>query len=596
MKRTITWDLSKLGSGLNDPEFIKERKRMKKKFTSFEKKWKGKKTLLTSPKVLKQALDEYEKIGAMESREDRYLFLASCLDTQNPDILAAGTRYRDFAQAMSDHLRFFELDLAKISTEKQKSFLKSPQLKEYHQFLKDIFESAPYVLSEKEERILSMKSSVSSGNWVGMLDEFLSGETRKVWVEEGTKLVKREQTFTEILGLLKSKKKRVTNTAITALNDIFTKHEKVAEKEMNSFLENKKINDELRGFERPDSARHLAEGIDTKAVDALIETVRENFKVSQDFYRFKAKLFKKKSFHYWERLSEYGTIDMNFSYPQSVQLVERALRRIGGEFADTFTSFTTNGQIDVFPKKGKTGGAFCLPGYTTDVNLMLNHTGSFRDVTTIAHEMGHGIHSVKSRVENRLNYSHPMCTAEVASTFCEDFVIDELRETLGEEAELTLLVSQVEDKVNTIFRQVAGYTFERELHDTFRERGYLTTKEIGEMFNKHMKSYMGTTVTFDEDSGRGWIYWSHFRNPFYVFAYSMALLVAQFARKKFNEDKNYLEKINQFYSTGSSIPPAEIFANLGLDVHDAKYWQEGIDEVKTLLKEAKKLAKNLKKV
>ena len=537
MKLTTTWDLSKLGKNVNDPAFIKGRKKTERAYKAFAKKWKANRKFTITPSILREALDEYEKLVQIGGKESRYLFLAGALDTQDPKIQAASTLYRDFGNKISNYIRFFELKIGKIPQDKQARFLDSVKLKPYRNYLKGIFDSARYFLSEKEEKILSMKGAVSSGNWVAMLDEFLSSETRKVLVQNSKtkKLVTKEQNFSELMNLVRDKNKKVSKTAIAAVKDILNKHSRVAEKEINSFLENKKINDELRGFERPDSARHNAEDIDTKAVDTLVKTVTENFKVSRDYYTFKAKLFKKKNFSYWERIVEYGSIGTRYPYNKAVTLVEKALRRISDEFADMFMSFATNGQIDVYPKKGKTSGAFCMPGYTQDVNLMLNHNESLRNVATLAHEMGHGIQEMKARTENALNYGHPMCTAEVSSTFCEDFVIDELFDQSNDKERLVIMVGQLEDKIATIFRQVAAYNFETELHKEFREKGYLTEKQIGEMFNKHMKSYMGNAVTFDKDSGRGWIYWGHFRSPFYVYSYSMALLVAQSARKRFSK-------------------------------------------------------------
>lgn len=598
MKITTKWDLSDLGSKINDPAFEKERKKIEKTYKAFEKKWKGTTKYLSNPKVLREALDDFENLSQVGGKEDRYLWLRSCLETQNMEIQAAMTLYQDFGNKMSDHVRFFGLSLGTIPKEKHTKFLNSKELAAYRNYLKGIFDSAKYFLSEKEERVLSMKSSVSSGNWVTMLDEFLSGESREVVVKTKKGRYKKErQSLAEISRNLRSNDKKVLESSIIAHNDILKTHERVAEKEINSFLENKKINDELRGYERPDSSRHSAEDIDTKAVDTLVDTVADNFKISRDFYKLKAQLLKRKNLSYAERSIQYGSINQSFSYKQSVILVRKALERISDEFSNLFVSFVENGQIDVYPKIGKTGGAFCLPGYNEEVNIMLNHTETFRDVSTLAHEMGHGIHSVMSRKENALNYDHPMCTAEVASTFCEDFVLDELKKDFEtDENRLVLLMAQLEDKMTTIFRQVAAYRFEQELHSEFRKKGYLTQKEIGKFFNKHMKDYLGSTVTFDENSARGWIYWSHFRTPFYVFAYAMALLVSQFARKKFLENPEYIEKINEFYSTGSSLPPAEIYKKLGLNVNDSTSWQEGIDEVKELLKETKKLAKKLGKI
>lgn len=589
---TETWKLSNLGKGPFDTEFTKERKKTLKHFKVFHKKWATNEKYLTNVNILKEALDDYEKLNYEDSKEGLYLFLASSLNSEDTEVQAAQQLLSDYTNTLSDYTRFFVLSLGTISKDMQKEFLKSEELLPYRNYLKDIFSSARYMLSEKEEKILSMKSGVSYGNWVSMLEEFLSSETKEIKV----KGKKEETSFAQLMNLMRSSDDKLRNQAVTAVQEILEKHSRVAEKEMNSFLENKKINDQLRGYKRPDESRHVAEGLSGKAVDTLVETVTSNFKISQDYYKLKAKLMGVKSFSYFERVRPYGKDTQEYSYAESVDVVSRSLARISDEFKNIFEGFVKHHQIDVYPKKGKRGGAFCVPLHKLPVHILLNHDGSTRDVTTLAHEVGHGIHGVKARKENSLNYDVPMCTAEVASTFCEDFVIDALKEEADDEQKLYLLMTQLEDKVATIFRQIAAYNFEKELHLAFREKGYLPKDDIGKLFIKHMKSYMGSAVSFDEKAGMGWIYWNHFRTPFYVFAYSMALLVSQYAKKRFEDDPRYISKINEFYETGSSKNPAQIFRSLGINVNNNKQWQEGIDEVNNLLKETKKLAKKLKKI
>ncbi len=592
MKLPTTWNINKLATGPFDPKFILKRKKILKQYKSFHKKWSNDSSYLTNSSSMKEALDAYEKLASYENIESLYLFLASSLNTEDTEIQAASQLLSDFSNTLSDYVRFFELSIGKIDIQTQKKFLSDPLLSEYRKYLSDIFTTAVYTLSEKEEKILSMKSGVSAGNWVNMLEEFLSSETREITIAKK----KEEVSFSQLMNLMRSSEGNISDQAIEGIKSILKNNEKVAEKEINSFLENKKINDQLRGFKRPDASRHIAEDIASKTVDTFVKTVTENFKISQDFYTFKAKLFKVKKFSYFNRIVEYGQHTKKYSYEDSVNIVERALLKISPEFRDIFIDFVNNNQIDVYPSKGKSGGAFCMPSYSSDVHILLNHDGSIRNVTTLAHEVGHGIHATKARKENALNYDVPMCTAEVASTFCEDFVIDELLTDADDEMKLVMMINQLEDKVATIFRQIAAYNFEKELHEEFRKKGYLPGKEIGELFNKHMKSYMGDAVSFDEDSGRGWIYWSHFRSSFYVFAYAMALLVSQYAKKQLTNDPSYLMKINEFYETGSSKSPDMIFKSLGIQVNNDKQWMEGINQVRELLKQTTKLAKKLGKI
>lgn len=601
MKLQTQWDLSKLGKGINDPRFKKERVLVLEKVQAFAKKWGKDKSFLNDEKKLRKALDQYNDIAEIGNKESLYLFLALSLNGGNIELQAAAKKLDDFGNQLSEYIRFFMLELAQTEKKYQKIFIQSLELKPYHQLLKDLFASAQHNLSEKEEKILSLKSGVASGNWAAMLDEFLSQEEETIWLEKTisgkTKIIKEKVPFEKILSELSSPKKKIRESAEHAMNKVLVRLAPIAEKEMNSLLEDKKINDELRSFARPDTARHLAEGVSPEIVDTLRTVVAKNFSLAHDFYRLKAKLLKQDSFRYAERNLRYGKLHKKYSYQESVRIVEQAFSRIDTEFVNIFQGLVSSGAVDVFPKKGKTGGAFCAShGVLDPIYIMLNYTETARDVTTLAHETGHAIHASCARGELQLNYTPPMATAEVASTFCEDFVFEEMLAGVSDEERLVMMLDKLQDQINTIFRQIAAYNFEFELHHAFREAGYLSRDAIGKIFNTHMQSYLGKKVRFDSDSALGWIYWGHFRSPFYVYSYAMGLLCAKAMQSKLKKDPSFIKEIKEFYQTGSSLSPKEIFAKMGVDITKADFWQEGIDEIGELLKETKKLAKKLKRI
>lgn len=596
MKITTQWDVSMLGKGINDPQFKKDRDLTLKKATAFSKKWKKNQSFLTDEKKLKKALDEYNALSELPSNEDMFLWMSLQLKTDDIALQAAMKKLTDFGQKLAEHTRFFALALGTIKPSDQKKFLKSELLKSYRNYLRDIFNTAQYDLSEPEEKILSLYSGVAYGNWVSMLDEFLSQAEEEILHKDGKKFVLKKVGTETVLSELSSVYPKVRKSANQALARIYDKFVAVAEKEINSVLESTKIKDELRKLPRPDSARHLGEGVSSEMVDTLREVVGKNMKLSHQFYALKSKLLKQERFHYNERNLKYGTTHTEYEYPKTVSLVRKAFARIDDTFVDIFDDFVTTGKIDVYPKKGKTGGAFCLSvGIHEPVFVLLNYTKTTRDVATLAHEMGHAVHGVLAKKEKSLNYHHPMVTAEVASTFCEDFVFDEMLGQSSDHERLILMIDRLQDKTNTIFRQIAAYNFEYELHAQFREKGYLSHTEIGSMFNKHMKSYLGPKFDVDDVSGRGWIHWEHFRSPFYVFAYCSALICAQAMQAEFKKDPSFITSIKEFYSIGSSLSPQEIFEKMGMDITKSSFWQQGIDEYKQLLNETKKLAKKLGK-
>lgn len=597
MKLQTQWDLSGLGSGLKDPFFTSERELVAKKYSSFARKWKKDRSFLIEESALKKALDQYEKLSRIGTRELTYIYLLRQVESTDINIQKAEKKAEEFYQKMSQEIRFFTLALGDIEKKNQKKFLRSEVLVDYKHFLETIFAQSKYRLSEKEENILSLKSGVSHGNWQSMLGQFLAKEAAQVFVLENKKVVKKDCTFAEIQSLTHHKNKRIRNKAAETVHLILAKHVELAEKEFNSILENKKIDDDLRGYERADHARVLSDDISFEIVDTMTEVVSDNFKLAKDFYKLKSQIMKVDKLAYHERNVSVGEIDQSFDYTQSVDLVGQAMENIDSDFSDIYQKMIDSGKIDVFPRKGKRGGAFCMYwGHADPVYVMLNHTDRVTDVTTLAHEMGHAIHGTLSKKESSLNYGHSLFSCEIASNFCEEYVFDLISKDLSDKERLVLNMEKIGSFVSSVHRQVAAYNFERQIHDDFRQEGYLSGEYIGKIFTKHMKSYMGTSVLQDSGAENWWVYWGHFRRPFYVYTYASGLLMANAMRAKVTENPEYISSVKKFFSTGTSMSPQELFDSIGIDITDPHFWQSGIDEVKYLLRETKKLAKKLGKI
>jgi oligoendopeptidase F len=404
--------------------------------------------------------------------------------------------------------------------------------------------------------------------------------------------------FSELAGLMNSRSKRVRDSAAMAFNDILRKHAEVAEAELNSVLANKKIDDELRGTSRPDALRHLADDIESEVVDSLVDSVAKRFAIPARYYRFKAKLLGVRKLAYHERNVEYGEIARQYSYSRAVGLVYTVLEKLDREFADIFAGFITNGQIDAYPKKGKDSGAFCIHHLMVQPTyILLNHTGKLHDVLTIAHELGHGINNelIKQK-QHALDFGTPTSTAEVASTFMEDFVLDEILHSADDELRFAVMLQKLNDDVSSIFRQVACYRFEQELHREFRQKGYLSKEKIGMLFRKHMLAYMGNAVEQSDGSENWWVYWNHIRYFFYVYSYAGGLLISKSLQNSVKKDPSFIIKVKEFLSAGLSDSPKNIFAKLGINIADRGFWDRGLDEVEKLLNETEQLAKMLGKI
>ncbi len=592
------WDLTPLFKNDNDSEMEIERGKIIKETNKFVKKWKNNKSYLDDSRILRQALDDYEKWNRFYGPGIKELYYFTYRNSQNQldkKIRARLNQANDFTQKISNEMEFFYLSLGKISKEKQKQFLEQKDLKDYQHFLSRIFEKERYFLSEAEEKIINLKQATAFDNWVMMTEAFLSKEERVILDEDGKR---RNKNFSEISALLGNNKKQVRDEAAKAFNEILKDNIEIAEHEINSVLQDKKVNDELRGFERPDSARHLSDDVTTKMVDALNEAVKSRFDISARFYKLKAKLAGVKKLKYHERMLEYGEINKKYTYEEALKLVLRSFNNLDKEFGEILEGFIKNKQIDVLPRKGKTGGAYCSNGLITQPTyILLNFTGKLNDVLTIAHEVGHGINSELTRKkENAINFGHSLAVAEVASTFMEGFVLDELLKTADDELRLKISIDRLGDAVSTIQRQIACYNFEKDLHQAFRKIGYLPKEEIGLIFQKNMKAYMGDAIEQSPGSENWWVYWGHIRSYFYVYTYASGLLIAKSLQKLIKEDIDFVKKVKNIFSIGLSDSPKEIFAKAGIDITQKQFWDKGLKEIDELLIETEKLAKKLKKI
>ncbi len=598
MTQQTSWDLSPLFSSLDDSALQQEQEELVKQNRTFAKKWTENPKYLSDPEVLKTALDEYEKLErslGTSGMQGYYYWLSSELDQLSPELKARLNKITELSSKLANERRFFLLNLSKVSADQQAVFLSATGLAPYHYFLQRLFTVSKYELSEKEENILSLLGLPAYGSWVRMTEAFLAEEERVV-LDSNKK--KKRVPFGELMSLTTDNNKEVRDVAAAEVHAITAQYAPIAEQEFNAILQTKKVEDELRGFDRPDSSRHLSDDIDTAVVDAMLSAVEGQYQIARDFYQLKAKLLGLKQLAYHERNVEYGEIKQEYSYEDSITLVEKVLSKLDPEFGAITTRLSQSGQIDVFPKKGKANGAFCAhelldaPTY-----VLLNHTNKLRDVTTLAHELGHAINNELMRPkQHALYFGTPLSTAEVASTFMEDFVLEELVHGADEEQRLAIMLMKLNDDISSIFRQVAAYRFEQELHKTFRERGYLPKEEIGQIFSRHMSSYMGPAVEQSEGSQNWWVYWSHFRRFFYVYSYASGLLISKSLQAKVRKDPKFIKKVKEFLSAGLSSSPREVFEKLGVDITDTEFWNIGIGEIRDLLEEATALAKKLGKI
>ncbi|MCX7997033.1 MAG: M3 family oligoendopeptidase [Patescibacteria group bacterium] len=593
-----TWNLNDLFTSDTDPLMAQRRKEIGEKTCAFARKWKERTDYLEVPSVLREALDEYEqwsRTDGFAAGEAYYFSLRFAQDQTDPAIKAKMNLAEEFGKKLQNEIRFFEHSIAMIPEERQKKLLEAEELKPYRHFLEMTFAKAKYLLTEPEEKILSMLGTTSYGNWIDMVEGFLNREEREVLDHDG-KLVRKP--FNEIFSLLKSRQKEVRDSAATGINSVLAQYADVAEAEINSVINFRKTVDQLRNVDRPDRTRHIADDMDTEVVDAALAAVERRFQIAHRYYALKAKLIGVDRLAYHERNVEVGEVHGSYTWDDSKALIRKVFGRLDDEFLAVFNAFESEGRFDVFPRKGKAGGAFCAHYLITyPTYILLNHTNQLYDVLVIAHEVGHGINNeLIKKKQNSLHFGTPASTAEVASTFMEDFVFDELLHSADEETRLALLMLKMDEEISTIFRQVACYRFEQALHERIRSEGYLSKEDIGKLFQENMAAYMGPSVEQSPGSENWWIYWSHIRKFFYVYSYATGLLISKSLQARVKADANEIGKVKEFLAAGRSASPKDIFAAMGIDITKASFWDAGLQKVEDELEKADELAKQLGKI
>ena len=578
------WNLKLLYKDICDSQIETDIERSKKEVNNFVQKWRQDKKYLKDPKTLSIALKEYEDLmeeHGICTKPSYYIFLSRAIDQENPILKSKENLLHTTCLELENSIQFFLLNISKIPKDKQKIFLDSPYLKKYKHFLQSSFNEAKYLLSDKEEKIFNLKSKTSYVNWVNMLSELLQKQSLEVIDEDGRK---KEIPYSEVSKYLDSSKKSVRGFAAKEFYKVNNQYLEVAEYEINSILENKKISDDYRNIPRVDIPRLLSDDMDLETVDTLRETVRNSFDISKRFYKLKAKLLKQDSLAYYERNVKIGDSNEEYNFEDSLNIVKNVFNKLDKEFFDILKTYDSQGRYDVYPKKGKEGGAFCVGvGSKYPTYILLNHNNRLQDVLTVAHESGHGIHTEYSNKQNPLNQGYSTACAEVASTFFEEFVLENIAKNLTKKEKNLLLIKSLEEDISTIFRQIACYNFELRLHKEFREKGFLPKDEISDIFTNEMSKYLGDSVLKDKHMKLGWIYWSHIRSFFYTYSYASGLLISKYLQNLVKEDAKNIEYVKDFFKAGNSKSPKEIFLDMGIDISKKDFWMKGILEIEKKL-------------
>jgi oligoendopeptidase F len=587
MKYRTEWNLALLYKNNEDPQIEKDIEKFEKICADFEKKYKGK-DFASNPKKLIAALNEYMVIQNPDlAKPWCYFALQSEINSDNSFAGAKATQIEERITQATNKTLFFILEIGKIPSVLQKSFLVNKNLILYKYMLERIFQEAKYNLSEKEEQLAGLLSQSSYSMWVNGQQRILD---QKTVLFKGANIPISEAE--ESLPKLPQKERHELYNKIIAL---YKENSAFAEAEINAIVTYKKVMDERRGFKKPYSSRLLEDEIDEKTLNNLVTIVTKYFSISKKFYKLHAKLLNQKTLTRADRRVAFGKINKKFTFEESIDIVKTAFSNIDKKYADLMESFVDKGQFDVYPKKGKTSGAFCWSMGTLPTFILINHVNNLRSVEAIAHEMGHAIHGELSNRQPLQYRSHSTATAEVASTFFEQVGAVEISKTLNEEEQMSVIHSRLMNDIGCIFSQIAGFNYEVELHDKIAQNGQINRGEIAALLKKHYDSFSGKAMTINDDDGYGFVAWSHTRMFFYIYSYAYGQLVSRSLYEKWKADPSYAKKIEQFLSAGRSMSPKDIFKSIGITTNEA-FFEAGLKGIEADIIKLEKLAKKYKKI
>ena len=577
-----SWNLTEFYPSFTSTEIDKDIKTLKKKTKKFSSSFKGKLSILSSENLL-QTLIDYEKIEELVQKIKSFAYLTYCTDQLNEK---KKKFYQFIEESLSDiekAIIFYSIELNNLSEKKLSLFNDS----KYKSWIKNHKKFKKFQKSEDNEKILVEKSLTSSSAWVKFFDQSM---TRLKF-----KFKNKELSETEILNLLSSTNRKVRKEAAEVFGDTLKKNIFNFTFIINTISKDLDINKNIRGFKYSESSRHLLNQIEKEDVDSLVKSTTDNYsKICHRYYKYKTKFFGDKILKYWDRNAPYpGTKEFKISWKEAKNTVIESYNSFDPRFGEIVRLFFDKNWIDAGIKKGKTSGAFSHPTVPScSPRILVNFQGRIRDVMTLAHELGHGIHQYLANKNGLLLSDTPLTLAETASVFGEMLTFKLLlKKSKNKHEKIYLLRSKIEDMLNTVFRQIAFFKFERDLHSQ-RIEGELTTEEISQIWLKSQKESLGNSIELSGDYKYFWAYIPHFiHSPFYVYAYAFGdCLVNSLYSKYESGDKNFNEKYFNLLSSGGSEHYQKHLRKFKLNPKDKNFWQLGMNLIKNLIDELEQLS------
>ena len=580
------WDLSDLYSGLDSPKIAGDLARSDALCLAFEERYKGKLAALASGpdggKTLAAAVQEFESIDDLIGRIASFAGLIHSADTTDPVRTKFFGDVQERITTSSSHLLFFALELNKIDDGVLENAMAHPALGHYRPWIEDIRREKPYQLEDRIEQLFHEKSVTGQGAWNRLFDDTVASLRFKI----GAKMLPIEPA----LNLLQDRNPLTRKAAAASLGRTFTRHLRTFTLITNTLAKDKEISDRWRGFADIADARHLANRVEREVVEALVKAVRAAYpRLSHRYYALKARWFGKKRLPYWDRNAPLPDVPSRpIPWQEAKDTVLSAYGAFSPAMADIAGRFFSQRWIDAPVRPGKAPGAFSHPTVPSlHPFILLNYQGKPRDVMTLAHELGHGVHQVLAAPNGALMAPTPLTLAETASVFGEMLTFRRLlAATTNAKQRKAMLASKVEDMINTVIRQIAFYTFERSVHGE-RRNGELTAERLSQIWLDVQRESLGPAVDLKTGYESFWVYIGHFiHSPFYVYAYAFGdcLVNALYAVYE-KAHEGFAERYLAMLAAGGTKHHAELLKPFGLDAREPAFWQGGLRMIEGMIDE-----------
>ena len=581
----INWNLDDLYTSLSSEAFINDKKQAVELAKAFENKWKG--TLATiNPEGLKLLLDEYSDLIDLLSKMSSYVYLVWSTNTIETTHGKALAEIGDLNAGLSQHLVFFDVEWVAVEDEKANELMNASILTHEKYFLETARKSKPYMLDESAEKVMVAKTTTARQAWIRFFDELLGAAEFEL---DGKTLSEQE-----VLSKLHESDRELRIRAAQSLTKTFKGLSRQLTFIFNTVLQDKAANDGLRNYPNWVTSRHMSNQIDDATVNTLISSVTASYGLVQRYYTLKKKLLGLDVMMDYDRYAPLLKTQTKITWDEAKNTVLDSFGSFDSRIKDITAKFFDNNWIDAAIKPGKRSGAYASSSANSvHPYVFMNYDGRLRDVQTLAHELGHGVHMYLSQKQGPLLSDTPLTTAETASVFGEMIVFQQLKAKITDPKEkLALVLGKIDDTIATVYRQVSMNRFEDAIHTARREEGELSTERFSELWRKVQEDLYGDSVTLSPEYDLWWCYIPHFlHSPGYVYAYAFGELLVLALYELYQQGKpGFEDTYIELLSAGGSKKPEELVGMFGFDIQSPEFWNQGIRVIESMIQEAEELA------